>query len=118
MSETRDPDHALPAAYLLYKTRACDNENRPLNELWNERFREEFSKWGHLQSESEKTEWVYWADYLKTAASTNTLGDGLTKSKVMRPLLASLKPTKASPTNGKLMRPLLANLIPTMTLKS
>ncbi|KAG5781771.1 hypothetical protein H9Q73_004590 [Fusarium xylarioides] len=57
MSETRDPDHALPAAYLLYKTRACDNENRPLNELWNERFREEFSKWGHLQSESEKTEW-------------------------------------------------------------
>ncbi|KAF5681710.1 Saccharopine dehydrogenase [Fusarium circinatum] len=52
---------------------ACDNENRPIDELWNERFREEFSKSGHLQSESDKAEWVYWANHLKTADSTKTL---------------------------------------------
>ncbi|KAF5614046.1 uncharacterized protein FTJAE_13802 [Fusarium tjaetaba] len=71
MSEARDPDHALPAPYLLYKGQSCDNENRPLDELWNERFREEFNKWVHLQSEPEKTEWVYQATHLKTATSTN-----------------------------------------------
>ncbi|KAF5553405.1 hypothetical protein FNAPI_6769 [Fusarium napiforme] len=46
MSETWNPDHALPGPYLSYKRQACDNENRPIDELWNERFREEFSKWG------------------------------------------------------------------------
>ncbi|KAF5983120.1 hypothetical protein FBULB1_3909 [Fusarium bulbicola] len=36
-------------------------------------FREEFDKWCHLQSESDKAEWVYWANHLKTADSTNIL---------------------------------------------
>ncbi|KAF5547764.1 hypothetical protein FMEXI_5090 [Fusarium mexicanum] len=73
MSETWDPDHALPAPYLSYKRQACDNENQPIDELWNERFRQEFSKSGHLQSESDKAEWVYWANHLKTPDSTKAL---------------------------------------------
>ncbi|KAF5578162.1 hypothetical protein FPCIR_11711 [Fusarium pseudocircinatum] len=80
MSETWDPDHALPAPYLSYKRQACDNENRPIDELWNERFREgicravQFCCYQRRSfSEPEKAEWVYWADRLKTADSTKTL---------------------------------------------
>ncbi|KAF5590903.1 uncharacterized protein FSUBG_10632 [Fusarium subglutinans] len=73
MSETWDPDHALPASYLSYKRQACDRKNRPVDELWNSQFREEFDKCGHLQSESDKAEWSYWASHLKTADSTSIL---------------------------------------------
>ncbi|PNP85150.1 hypothetical protein FNYG_01379 [Fusarium nygamai] len=44
MSEIWDPAGALPAPYLSYKTQVCDDENRPMDKLWNKRFRKEFNE--------------------------------------------------------------------------
>ncbi|CZR46129.1 uncharacterized protein FPRO_11576 [Fusarium proliferatum ET1] len=71
MSEIPDPAHALPAPYLIYKNQLSDDQNRPLDKLWNEMFRKEYPKWGHLRSEADKAEWVYWANHLRTAKSTD-----------------------------------------------